>query len=1210
MEKKLENQDFVNSINCFDIIILNETWTHKDSCLELDGFVCPFAKHRKKRHNAKRHSGGIVIFIKNQIKEGVCEEPWDFEDGVIIKLGKDFFGLEENVSLMCPYLSPSSSTRNAANAGIDVFDILFDKISEISNNGHVCLIGDLNSRIADFNYPCIQDDVDDNEYNNDYLVSEKSIFQSDLLTNGLSLNRLSKDRVTNDYGRSLINLMKSTQMLCLNGIAHNDKNVGKPTWTEKRGNKLLQSVVDYVICSKGILKLVDNFTVHDINIHSDHAILSFDLKCDAITQSDKQESSNNVPFTKSVWKEDLAEQYQKNIQEDEVLQLLHSIGNDLKVLSNNASSNPNHASGNLDSTYQNCVAGAAPRDIINACVDKLVQAFEIAGNGHTISIFPCGEHFEKSNLINNNCWYDNDCAKMRDEFLKASKAHKISNNDSDKSMMCKIRNKYRKLCKHKRYSQKKKDADELIDLFKTNSRQFWRKFKKGKKNKTGNCDFFEYFKELSNIQSSIDPNILDDIQVSDQNQESVSVEMLDEKMTMDELETGIKMLKRNKACGVDGILNEFLIFSSALMKEKILEIFNAILDTGEFPELWATGEIVPVFKKGDINNPSDYRGLCLISCVAKLFTCLINNRLNCWAELNDKFCKNQYGFRKNKSVTDCIFIVHGLIEHFLSKSVPFYCSFVDLKKAFDYTNRPCLWHKLKINGVSSKLVQLIKNLYSKIKLRVRAMATEFCTNDKQKMSNNCEEDTFLDEEEFGSGNEKQDINNEFFTSICGVFQGESLSPFLFSMYLNDLDSFLRQSDDIGVQIEQFILTVLLFADDMVLFSKTREGLQNALNYLHKYCILWGLTVNTAKTKCVAFKKGGRIGKKDKWYFDGVLLETVSTFKYLGFILSSSGKFAKSIAALIDQGRIALFNMKSFLHKYPHLDLKTRIKVFNCLVLPNIEYACEIWGFCAAEKLDTFYLGFLKSILGVRKTTPSVFIYRELNIYPLKLRRYLRIFKYWLKIIELPDNEPVKGVYNILKEDIIDSPDTANWVSLLKKILDESGLGLLWESQLSLPENKSYYTALFKDRIQDIILQNINEDLEKISNNRLYKHIDHDFYGKDYLTEIKYNHLRIALSKLRLGSHNFMVERGRWTRPPLDHPNRICKECDELEDEMHIFFECTRYDLLRKQYLPSYLLKRPSMAKFIDYLHKAKGDDLLKLSVFIFKVFKHYDTNEI
>ena len=76
-------------------------------------------------------------------------------------------------------MSPSSSTRIAANAGIDVFDILFDKISEVSNNGHVCLIGDLNARIADFNYPCMQDDDDEKEYVHGYLVSDKSIFQSD-----------------------------------------------------------------------------------------------------------------------------------------------------------------------------------------------------------------------------------------------------------------------------------------------------------------------------------------------------------------------------------------------------------------------------------------------------------------------------------------------------------------------------------------------------------------------------------------------------------------------------------------------------------------------------------------------------------------------------------------------------------------------------------------------------------------------------------------------------------------------------------------------------------------------------------------------------------------------------------------------------------------------------------------------------------------------
>jgi len=202
------------------------------------------------------------------------------------------------------------------------------------------------------------------------------------------------------------------------------------------------------------------------------------------------------------------------------------------------------------------------------------------------------------------------------------------------------------------------------------------------------------------------------------------------------------------------------------------------------------------------------------------------------------------------------------------------------------------------------------------------------------------------------------------------------------------------------------------------------------------------------------------------------------------------------------------------------------------------------------------------------------------------------------------------VYNILKEDLNKLPHAINWVSLLKKLLDESGLGYLWEDQLSLLQEKSYYIAIFKDRLQDIILQNYITELDKLSDNRLYKHLDHDFYGKDYLFDIKQNHLRIALSKLRLGSHNLMIERGRWSRPSLNYTHRICTECDMLEDEMHIFFECDRYVSLRRQYLPIDIYQKPSMAKFINFLQKSNGDQLLNLSIFIFKVFKHYDNNVI
>ena len=113
-------------------------------------------------------------------------------------------------------------------------------------------------------------------------------------------------------------------------------------------------------------------------------------------------------------------------------------------------------------------------------------------------------------------------------------------------------------------------------------------------------------------------------------------------------------------------------------------------------------------------------------------------------------------------------------------------------------------------------------------------------------------------------NEKHDFSDtpnisedDLFSPAAGVFQGESLSPFLFSMYLNDLQNFMRNEPNIGISIFQFFMILILFADDMVLFSNNRFGLQRGLNKFHEYCEHWGLEVNVDKTKCMVFKNGGK-----------------------------------------------------------------------------------------------------------------------------------------------------------------------------------------------------------------------------------------------------------------------------------------------------------------------------------------------------------------
>ena len=131
---------------------------------------------------------------------------------------------------------------------------------------------------------------------------------------------------------------------------------------------------------------------------------------------------------------------------------------------------------------------------------------------------------------------------------------------------------------------------------------------------------------------------------------------------------------------------------------------------------------------------------------------------------------------------------------------------------------------MHFNGVSGKCLQYIQNMYKGIKsmLKINGMLSDF------------------------------------FNCNIGVRQGENLSPFLFSLYINDLEEFLVEKNVLGIHsisndIENelfvyFKLLVLFYADDCVILAESAVELQNALNEFKMYCSDWKLNVNVEKTK--------------------------------------------------------------------------------------------------------------------------------------------------------------------------------------------------------------------------------------------------------------------------------------------------------------------------------------------------------------------------
>lgn len=145
-------------------------------------------------------------------------------------------------------------------------------------------------------------------------------------------------------------------------------------------------------------------------------------------------------------------------------------------------------------------------------------------------------------------------------------------------------------------------------------------------------------------------------------------------------------------------------------------------------------------------------------------------------------------------------------------------------------------------------------------------------------------------------------------------QGEALSPLLFSLYVNDMETNFINNNCDSIELNSINMFLLLYADDTVIFSESVSGLQKMLDSLHSYTTEWDLSVNKEKTKVVIFRNGGKIRDSEAWHYDGVNLDIVDSFIYLGLLFFYNGKFKQTQLQLSNQGRKAMFALNSNVKK--------------------------------------------------------------------------------------------------------------------------------------------------------------------------------------------------------------------------------------------------------------------------------------------------------
>ena len=311
------------------------------------------------------------------------------------------------------------------------------------------------------------------------------------------------------------------------------------------------------------------------------------------------------------------------------------------------------------------------------------------------------EHQSKSSNMSNP-WFDNTCKTAKQNFNRAKHAYARCRSDENRINLTRGRTSLNKAKRRAQAIYKFEKGKRVQNLAKTNPKQFWKEIKKvirRKQKSSDNLSSDDVLEPFSNVFK---------IQPQNNNAENFGDnydEVLNSPISEEGLRKVVLFLKSNKSPGLDGLIAEIFKSSFECMPPLLLRLLMVIFLNGINPASWSEGVIIPIHKKDSLDETNNYRGITSINTLSKIYSYILNNRLLKGASEKGKMSDYQFGFQKNKSIVDCIFVLHAIISKILNKKEKLYCCFIDLQKAFDSVNRTLLWQKLLRDGCSEVMLK-------------------------------------------------------------------------------------------------------------------------------------------------------------------------------------------------------------------------------------------------------------------------------------------------------------------------------------------------------------------------------------------------------------------------------------------------------------------------------------------------------------------------
>ena len=254
------------------------------------------------------------------------------------------------------------------------------------------------------------------------------------------------------------------------------------------------------------------------------------------------------------------------------------------------------------------------------------------------------------------------------------------------------------------------------------------------------------------------------------------------------------------------------------------------------------------------------------------------------------------------------------------------------------------------------------------------------------------------------------IKTERFDVTNGVRQGDSLSPTLFSIYLNDLATEIKDLN-VGVPVADMCISLLLYADDIVLFAPDEEKLQSMLNVVDKWCRTWGMEINSKKTQ-ILHVRNYQIPRSTYQFSCGDwLLNYTDTYKYLGYMIHEHLCETKNVEIMTACASRSFGRIHSIFKKMGNMGIKSYETLYKSYVDPVINYASGVWGFDYFNPPQVLQNRVMRFFLGIHKFAPNAATKIEMDWLGCREKRWLNMIRLYNRINVMPLSRLPKIIYD-------------------------------------------------------------------------------------------------------------------------------------------------------------------------------------------------------